>query len=71
MHPYRDIPSRIYGTIGGVRYATVGSVAWSNKRRLRSTPGMMTPVEFEEMHYATLNRESQPVQDRRRTWGGA
>lgn len=33
----------------------------SPSSRNPSTLGMMTPVEFEQAHYATLNREPQPV----------
>ena len=50
-----------YRTIGDVEYATAGWVDWYNNRRLHSTLGMMTPVEFEQAHYATLNREPQPA----------
>jgi transposase InsO family protein len=50
-----------YRTLGDVEYATAGWVDWYNNRRLHSTLGMMTPVEFEQAHYATLNREPQPV----------
>ena len=50
-----------YRTIGDVEYATAGWVDWYNNRRLHSTLGMMTPVEFEQSHYATLNREPQPA----------
>jgi transposase InsO family protein len=48
-------------TIGDVEYATARWVDWYNNRRLHSTVGMMAPVEFEQAHYATLNREPQPV----------
>lgn len=50
-----------YRTIGDVEYATAGRVDWYDNRRLHSTLGMMTPVEYEQAHYATLNREPQPV----------
>jgi hypothetical protein len=60
-----------YRTLGDVEYATAGWVDWYNNRRLHSTLGMMTPVEFEQAHYATLNREPQPVLDRQKTWGGS
>jgi transposase InsO family protein len=50
-----------YRTIGDVEYATAGWVDWYNNRRLHSSLGMMTPVEFEQAHYAALNREPQPV----------
>jgi putative transposase len=50
-----------YRTVADVEYATAGWVDWYNNRRLHSTLGMMSPVEFEDAHYATLNREPQPV----------
>jgi transposase InsO family protein len=50
-----------YRTIGDVEYATAGWVDWYNNRRLHSTLGMMSPAEFEQAHYAALNREPQPV----------
>jgi hypothetical protein len=49
-----------YRTIGDVEYATAGWVDWYNNRRLHSTLGMMSPVEFEQAHYATLIPEPQP-----------
>ena len=50
-----------YRTIIDVEYATAGWVDWYNNRRLHSTLGMMSPMEFEQAHYATLNREPQPA----------
>ncbi|PID97398.1 MAG: hypothetical protein CSA84_00090 [Actinomycetales bacterium] len=50
-----------YRTISDLEYATAGWVDWYNTGRLHSTLEMMTPVEFEQAHYATLNREPQPV----------
>ncbi len=50
-----------YRTLADVEYATSGWVDWYNNRRLHSSLGMMSPVEFEQAHYATLNREPQPV----------
>ena len=50
-----------YKTIADVEYATAGWVDWYNQRRLHGSLGMMTPVEFENAHYATLNREPQPA----------
>lgn len=50
-----------YRTSADVEYATAGWVDWYNNRRLHGTLGMMTPQEFEQAHYATLNREPQPV----------
>jgi len=50
-----------YRTIADVEYATAGWVDWYNNRRLHGTLGMITPVEFEQAHYAALNREPQPA----------
>ena len=50
-----------YRTIADVEYASAGWVDWYNNRRLHSSLGMMTPVEYEQAHYAALNREPQPV----------
>ncbi len=48
-------------SIGTVGDATAGWVDWYNERRLHGSLGMISPVEFETAHYATLNREPQPV----------
>jgi putative transposase len=50
-----------YKTIADVEYATAGWVDWYNNRRLHGTIGMMSPVEYEQAHYAALNRELHPV----------
>lgn len=50
-----------YRTIADVEYATSGWVDWYNERRLHGTLGMLSPVEYEAAHYATLNREPQPT----------
>jgi transposase InsO family protein len=50
-----------YRTIADVEYATAGWVDWYNNRRLHGTLGMTTPVEYEQVHYAALNREPQPI----------
>jgi putative transposase len=50
-----------YKTIAEVEYATAGWVDWYNQRRLHGSLGMMSPVEFETTHYATLTREPQPA----------
>jgi len=55
---FHDSP---YKTIADVEYATAGWVEWYNNRRLHSTLGNVPPVEFEQAHYATLNREPQPA----------
>jgi putative transposase len=49
-----------YRTIAEVEHATAGWVDWYNNERLHGSLGMMSPVEFEAAHYATLNREPRP-----------
>ena len=50
-----------YKTLADVEYATAGWVDWYNNRRLHSSLGNVPPVEFEQAHYAALNREPQPA----------
>jgi putative transposase len=50
-----------YRTISDVEYATAGWVDWYHKRRHHSSLGYLTRSEYETAHYATLNREPQPV----------
>ena len=50
-----------YRTIADVEFATAGWVDWYNNRRLHSTLGNVPPIEYEQAHYATLNREPQPA----------
>jgi transposase InsO family protein len=50
-----------YKTLADVEFATAGWVDWYNQRRLHGSLGMITPVEFENNHYATLTREPQPA----------
>jgi putative transposase len=50
-----------YKTLADVEYATAGWVDWYNHRRLHGSLGMLTPVEYEQHHYAALNTEPQPV----------
>ncbi|QGF23409.1 IS3 family transposase [Raineyella fluvialis] len=50
-----------YRTLADVEYATAGWVDWYNNRRLHGSLGMATPNEFENAHYATLNRAPQPA----------
>lgn len=52
---------RPFKTLGDIEYATAGWVDWYNNRRLHSTLGMLTPVEYESAHYAALNTEEQPA----------
>lgn len=55
---FHDSP---YRTIADVEFATAGWVDWYNTRRLHSRLGYVPPAEFEQAHYATLNREPQPA----------
>ena len=50
-----------YRTIADVEFATAGWVDWYNNRRLHSSRGNVPPVEYEQAHYATLNREPHPA----------
>ncbi|MEJ7648252.1 MAG: IS3 family transposase [Nakamurella sp.] len=50
-----------YKSIADVEYATAGWVDWYNNRRLHGTLGNVPPAEYEQAHYAALNREPQPV----------
>lgn len=50
--PYRDLSD--------VEQATSRWVDWYNHERLHGSLGMMSPVDYEQHHYATLNRETRP-----------
>ena len=50
-----------FKTIADVEYATAGWVDWYNARRLHSSLGNVPPIEYEQAHYAALNREPQTV----------
>jgi putative transposase len=50
-----------YRSVHDVEYATAGWVDWYNQRRLHSSLGYLSPAEFEQAHYAALNREPEPV----------
>ena len=50
-----------YRQISDVEYATAGWVDWYNQRRLHSSLDYLSPAEYEQAHYAALNREPQPV----------
>src|SRR5207302_719814 len=43
-----------YKTLADIEFATAAWVDWYNHRRLHSTLGMITPVEYEHAHYAAL-----------------
>jgi len=50
-----------YRHVNDVEWATSGWVDWFNNRRLHSSLNYLTPEEFEQAHYAALNREPQPA----------
>ena len=50
-----------YKTIADVEWATAGWADWYNNRRLHGSLSHVPPVEYEQEHYAALNREPQPV----------
>ncbi len=54
-------PRKPWRTVEEVEYATAERVDWFNNRRLHSSLDYLTPEEFEQAHYATLNREPQPA----------
>ena len=56
-----------YKTIADVEYVIAGWIEWYDNRRLHSSLGNVPPAEFENAHYATLNREPQPGKERQRT----
>ena len=49
-----------YKTLSDVEFATAGWVEWYNNRRLHSSIGHMTPIEYETLHYSGLGTEDQP-----------
>ncbi|WP_420886896.1 transposase, partial [Brachybacterium muris] len=50
-----------FRTLADVEYATAGWVDWYNNRRLHGSLGMLTPIEFETLHYEALSREPEPA----------
>ena len=50
-----------YRALADVEWAVAGWVDWWNNRRLHSSLKYLTPAEFENAHYAALNRELQPA----------
>ena len=50
-----------FRTLADVEFATAGWVDWYNNRRLHSSLGMLTPIEFETLHNEALTREPAPT----------
>ena len=50
-----------FRTLADVEFATAGWVDWYNNRRLHSSLGMLTPIEFETLHHEALDREPEPA----------
>ena len=50
-----------YQHLSDVEWATAGWVDWWNNRRLHSSLTYQSPEQYEQAHYAALNRELQPV----------
>jgi len=48
-------------TLADVEYTTAGWVDWYNHRRLHGSLGMLTPAEYEQTHYAAVDRQPQPI----------
>jgi len=48
-------------TPADIEYATAGRVDWYNNRRLHTCLRYLTPIEYEQAHYAALTEEPQPV----------
>ncbi|WME24438.1 IS3 family transposase [Brachybacterium sp. GU-2] len=50
-----------FRTLADVEFATAGWVDWYNNRRIHSSLGMLTPIEFETLHHEALDREPEPA----------
>jgi len=50
-----------YRHLSDVEWATARWVDWWNNRRLHNSLAYQSPEEYEQAHYADLNRELQPV----------
>jgi len=50
----------LYKALADVEYVAAGWVDWYDHRRLHGSLGL-TPVEYEQDHYAALSREPQPA----------
>ena len=65
---FHDGPHR---TIADIEYATAGWVGWYKTRELHSSISYVPSAEFEQPHYAILDREPQPAYQRPTTWGAS
>ena len=54
-------PQGPWKDLDDVEFATCEWVDWYNNRRLHTSLDYNTPAEYEQAHYATLNREPQPA----------
>lgn len=64
LRPNASLPrssTRALPHLQRVKYATARWVDWYNNRRLHGSLDHWTPAESEAAHYATRNREPQPV----------
>src|SRR5699024_1829722 len=50
-----------FRALADVEFATAGWVERYTTRRLHGSLGMLTPVEFETLHYEALTREPVPA----------
>lgn len=55
---FHDSP---YKTLADIEHATASWVDWYNHRRLHGSLGMLTPIEYEQHHYADSSTKPQPV----------
>jgi putative transposase len=54
-----EVIRRALETVGYVEWETLNCVDWSNKTRLHSAIGYVTPNEAEEAFYASLNADEK------------
>lgn len=56
-----------FRTLADVEFATAGWVDWYNNRRLHGSVGLITPVEFQSLHYQALTRKPPPTKQPQKT----
>lgn len=61
MYPSTVFHADPYRTLADVERTTASWDDWCIRRQLHGTPGMLTPVEFETLHYEALTREPEPA----------